>query len=178
MILKMLNRVTLLIFLLGASIVAASDFIDTGDYTTYSWGFPFPQSCTCAETGVSLSKCELFTCDCICDVTAGKCDYNCCCDPDCSADQVDRFKDLDSCALEGTGDTTQYCYSSEHLSKINPREEGQDGFILSGQTSAQAGVHGALCIEKKNVASRVSTEIRVERKCMHSYVCLVFACVE
>ena len=68
---------------------------------------------------------------------------------------MNRFRLLDSCAKEGVGDTTQYCYSTEHLSKINPREEGQDGFILSGQTSAQAGLHGALCIEKKNIADRV-----------------------
>jgi hypothetical protein len=152
--------------LLKVSFVNGASFIDTGDYASYSWGFPYPQSCSCAETGVSLSSCELFKCDCICDVTAGKCDYNCCCDPDCTADQVSRFKDLNSCAAEGTGDTTQYCYSSEHLSKINPREEGQDGFILSGQTSAQAGLHGALCIAKKNVAAKVS---------LHVSICLVYA---
>ena len=68
--------------------ILAIDFVDNGNNSAYSWGFPFPQSCTCSETGVPLSTCELFKCDCICDVTAGKCDYNCCCDPDCSADQV------------------------------------------------------------------------------------------
>lgn len=48
----------------------------------------YPQSCLCAENGVRRDNCNLFKCGCICDVTAGKCDYNCCCDPDCSAEQV------------------------------------------------------------------------------------------
>lgn len=152
----MLSHFVLVAFFLKAGLIACSSFVDTGDNAAYSWGYAYPQSCTCAETGVALSKCDLFKCDCICDITAGKCDYNCCCDPDCSVDQVSRFKTLNSCAVEGISDTTQYCYSTEHLSKINPRKDGQDGFILSGQTSAQAGVHEALCIEKKNIATKVS----------------------
>ena len=48
----------------------------------------YPQSCSCAENGVRRNACNLFKCNCLCDITAGKCDFNCCCDPDCSTDQV------------------------------------------------------------------------------------------
>ena len=48
----------------------------------------YPQGCECVETGVSAENCNLFKCTCVCDVTAGVCDYGCCCDPDCSSDQV------------------------------------------------------------------------------------------
>jgi hypothetical protein len=52
----------------------------------------YPQSCSCAENGVTSTNCELFRCNCVCDVTAGKCDYDCCCDPDCSSDQVRKIQ--------------------------------------------------------------------------------------
>ncbi|RYH30915.1 DUF1619 domain-containing protein [archaeon] len=48
----------------------------------------FPQSCECAENGKTDLNCDLFKCTCICDLRAGFCDFGCCCDPDCSADQV------------------------------------------------------------------------------------------
>ena len=69
---------------------ASEVYYDLTGYSTYEWGKGYPQSCECAESGVSLSSCNLFKCKCICDVTAGKCDYNCCCDPDCTADQVSK----------------------------------------------------------------------------------------
>lgn len=48
----------------------------------------YPESCSCKETGVTASECSLFSCDCNCDITVGQCDYHCCCDPDCTAEQV------------------------------------------------------------------------------------------
>lgn len=48
----------------------------------------YPQSCTCVVSGALKKTCELFKCTCTCDLTAQVCDYNCCCDPDCSNDQV------------------------------------------------------------------------------------------
>ncbi len=76
----------LVLFRSGSSIDI--EVYDNGNNGPYTWEFLYPQSCTCAETGVSLASCSLFKCDCLCDSTAGKCDYNCCCDPDCSIDQV------------------------------------------------------------------------------------------
>ena len=48
----------------------------------------YPQSCTCVVSGALKKTCELFKCTCTCDLTAQVCDFNCCCDPDCSDDQV------------------------------------------------------------------------------------------
>lgn len=53
----------------------------------YRWG-RVPQSCECEETGATPQDCAYFSCKCVCDVRAGACDYGCCCDPDCAADQV------------------------------------------------------------------------------------------
>ena len=36
----------------------------------------------------SQSECVIFDCDCKCDLTAGVCDMNCCCDTECTASQV------------------------------------------------------------------------------------------
>lgn len=51
----------------------------------------YPQSCTCVENGVTPNDCNtIFQCPCECDTLAGVCNYNCCCDPDCSSDQVNH----------------------------------------------------------------------------------------
>ena len=54
---------------------------------SYVWG-KVPQSCTCEENGATPSNCAYFQCTCTCDLSAGNCDYGCCCDPDCSEAQV------------------------------------------------------------------------------------------
>ncbi len=74
--------------LLALEYSLASEIINIDTSDAYQWTNQYPQSCTCIETGVSPSDCKLFQCKCACDVTAGKCDYNCCCDPDCTSDQV------------------------------------------------------------------------------------------
>ncbi|CAM9472191.1 unnamed protein product, partial [Ectocarpus sp. 8 AP-2014] len=44
----------------------------------YSWSYAPPQGCSCEETGVPLADCKIFDCGCVCDLTAGQCDTNCC----------------------------------------------------------------------------------------------------
>eukprot|EP00605_Chrysophyceae_sp_TOSAG23-4_P000774 GSChrysophyteH1.ASY1.ANO1.863.1 assembled CDS len=113
----------------------------------YTRGYPI--ACACAEDGVTTAECDLFQCTCSCDVTAGVCDYNCCCDPDCSADQKSRFAAV-GCASEGyTPDKIDLCYDSLELYKINPK------LPLGGQPTASAAVGGALCVEKYNGATEV-----------------------
>ncbi len=82
--------VVIVIILQCFSVIATTSdkFYDLSNQPGYMWDRVYPQSCECAESGVSLSSCDLFKCKCICDVTAGKCDFNCCCDPDCTSDQV------------------------------------------------------------------------------------------
>lgn len=115
----------------------------------YEWPRSYPQSCQCKEDGVTIKTCSIWQCTCACDLQAAICDYNCCCDPDCSDSQVNRFSDLDACLPEGYGsDTTQYCYSSLQLQRINPRTP------LSGQATSMNAVGSALCVEKKNTPSK------------------------
>lgn len=98
-------------------------------------------------------------------MTAGVCDYGCCCDPDCSSDQVcinflrpsiafltskyaqiSRFEELDACAFEGSSssDTITFCYDSSELYGVNPRAP------MGGGSAATEGLSRALCVEKKN----------------------------
>ena len=96
--------------------------ISLGASTAYTWGKGYPQSCVCAETNVASNLCDQFKCKCTCDKTAGKCDYSCCCDPDCTSDQISRFQALDACLPEGgTPDTEKMCYNTQELEKVNPR---------------------------------------------------------
>ena len=99
------------------------------------------------EDGVTDADCDLFQCQCGCDLTAGRCDYNCCCDPDCSEAQKSRFSDQ-GCAYEGYADkTVPLCYNSLELYAVNPRSP------LSGEDTASLAVGDALCIEKYNYAT-------------------------
>lgn len=99
------------------------------------------------EDGVTDADCDLFQCQCGCDLTAGVCDYNCCCDPDCSTAQKTRFSDQ-GCSYEGYMDkTVPLCYNSLELYAVNPRTP------LSGEDTASLAVGDALCIEKYNYAT-------------------------
>lgn len=101
------------------------------------------------QNGILEVNCELFQCTCTCDITAGQCDYDCCCDPDCSADQISRFQTIDACLPEGLQDTqVQMCYSSVELATINPK------LPLSGKPTAQSAVGDALCVYKYNAAMK------------------------
>jgi len=42
-----------------------------------------PPGCLCKKTGTSSATCDVFSCNCPCDLTAAACDANCCCDPEC-----------------------------------------------------------------------------------------------
>jgi hypothetical protein len=49
----------------------------------------------------------------------------------------------------GGHDTTQYCYSSNDLYAVNPKTP------MEGTRTAEQGLNGALCVEKKNYAMKV-----------------------
>ena len=68
----------------------ATEGLEEGAYNTNQ---KVPSSCDCWETGRAwhYSKCDIFECTCICDLTAGACDHNCCCDRECSDFQRERF---------------------------------------------------------------------------------------
>ena len=78
--------------------------------------------CTCIETDKSRSDtdCTIFTCGCLCDLNAGQCDLNCCCDTECTAVERASFATCDD-ANDGEGDIIETCASREVLEKINPK---------------------------------------------------------
>ena len=113
--------------------------------SAYTWPGGYPQSCRCAQNLVRRDQCTLFDCTCICDTTALQCDYNCCCDPDCSTDQISRFNSLGICSTATYSPSTiQHCYSSLQLQSVNPRTP------MGGNPTARTAVGDALCVVQQN----------------------------
>lgn len=139
-------QLLLVVFLSQTQLIEGqTDYYSYSASNRYAWGNSFPQSCECVESGAQLSDCDLFRCTCACDLTAGKCDYNCCCDPDCTTEQKSRFTDLGVCSLERyTSDGLRYCYDDTELSKINHRAQ------IKENDAAEAAFSDVLCIEVKN----------------------------
>lgn len=92
---------------------AADDSYDVADVistdsssrgSTSAKPFFMPAGCTCKISGASNDEqCDQFDCQCQCDVLAGACDINCCCDPECDSDDLASFS---SCIDEGESTTT------------------------------------------------------------------------
>ncbi len=113
----------------------------------YTWEFPYPQGCSYQQAGVSAAKCKYFRCGCSCDLTAGSCDANCCCDPGCSAEAIKRFEELGNCLPDGAmSDTITKCFSKSRLNTVNPK------FPLKPIDTAIAALDGLLCVEYDNSA--------------------------
>lgn len=108
-----------------------------------------PPSCDCWETGRGDSDCEVFDCTCICDLTAGECDHNCCCDKECDEAQRQRFDAIQACLPEGTqnGEITR-CYSTKDVDQVNPK------FPLSTRGTARGSVDRMLCVQYDNSNSQ------------------------
>eukprot|EP00938_MAST-03A_sp_MAST-3A-sp1_P005802 g5802.t1 len=118
-------------FILPLLLVTVASSTYTSEYheiTTNLWsqipdtlptGNTVPKGCTCE---LPANPCLNFDCDCLCDLTAGACDANCCCDTECTEEEINIFRDSDSCADEtaATGTTTQ-CLSNDDLYDINPK---------------------------------------------------------
>ena len=70
--------------------------------TTSSPVYKTPPGCECKTSTNSddEEQCNQFDCQCSCDLTAGVCDMNCCCDPECSSEEVSSFS---SCLDSGEG---------------------------------------------------------------------------
>eukprot|EP00930_Biecheleria_cincta_P001527 TRINITY_DN102664_c0_g1_i1.p1 TRINITY_DN102664_c0_g1~~TRINITY_DN102664_c0_g1_i1.p1 ORF type:complete len:546 (-),score=92.41 TRINITY_DN102664_c0_g1_i1:1-1638(-) len=80
--------------------------------------------------------------NCICDLTQGQCDLNCCCDPDCDAPGFQNLKDTFSCLPEGpASNTTQQCYSKNWMHSVNPRV---DLWVVADD------LRGLLCVSVDN----------------------------
>lgn len=141
-----LGLVMISMFLITMNMGVKADYYAIPTTDKYEWERAYPQGCECVESGANLEDCDLFKCTCACDITAAKCDYNCCCDPDCSSHQKERFKDLDTCSEERhEPNNIRMCYSDVELSKIVHRGEIKDTDV------AEAAVTDALCVQTKNL---------------------------
>ena len=66
--------------------------ISNDTLSTTSTPFYTPPGCECkTSTNDDEEQCNQFDCQCSCDLTAGVCDMNCCCDPECSSEEVSSF---------------------------------------------------------------------------------------
>eukprot|EP00618_Florenciella_parvula_P017385 CAMPEP_0119503752 /NCGR_PEP_ID=MMETSP1344-20130328/24819_1 /TAXON_ID=236787 /ORGANISM="Florenciella parvula, Strain CCMP2471" /LENGTH=703 /DNA_ID=CAMNT_0007540073 /DNA_START=55 /DNA_END=2166 /DNA_ORIENTATION=- len=117
--------------------------VNTAD--AYALDRKLPHGCKCKESGVSDANCDLFECSCACDMTAGQCDWNCCCDRECTDDQVARFEAIDSCLPEGAAShEITKCYNDAELETINPR------YPMTTKKSLDSAVDDMMCIVYDN----------------------------
>jgi hypothetical protein len=74
---------------------------------------------------VVRSVCVKFDCPCVCDLTFGQCDLNCCCDADCTTDQKAQFEGANTCLPEGPAPSKfTKCIDLEgfnQLVEVNPK---------------------------------------------------------
>ena len=101
-----------------------------------------PPGCECQS-----ASCAQFDCGCVCDLTAGQCDANCCCDADCSALELARATGLGACRPQGPKNLSLTSCASVALSQqvalVNP------GARMSVQSSS-AGADAVLCVAVDN----------------------------
>jgi len=76
---------------------------------------------------------------CTCDLTQNACDINCCCDPDCSAEDKDAFS---SCVDVSSSNVKEVCVSDAVLLSAN------------GKYKAEGSGDGLFCIYQDNYAER------------------------
>ena len=75
----------------------------SNDTLDHGSSFFMPPGCVCRSglefQSINDDQCDQFDCQCLCDITAGACDINCCCDPECSSDEISTFS---RCLNEGS----------------------------------------------------------------------------
>jgi len=83
-----------------------------------------------------------FYCDCECDLNAGICDYNCCCDPDCSAQDIARFESSAFGCIHGENEPEfQQCYNAEAVNdRYSMETTVEDGLLCVSANNAD--IHG------------------------------------
>ena len=87
---------------------------------------------------------------CLCDLTAGACDEGCCCDRDCSFDEL-RYDGIFQCVSNDTATAQRgYTLCSDNLVATNiPAEVREQGLV-----TAFGGADGLLCVITDNSPAR------------------------
>ncbi len=104
-----------------------------------------PPGCTCKSPNHEASECTQFECLCACDMTGFMCDLNCCCDPDCTKEEVSGFDCIDDYKVLNSELPLCSIIDNKHLSSTGPVHLG--GFI-------EEAVDNLLCIEVDNSATK------------------------
>lgn len=84
-----------------------------------------------------------FDCSCTCDLTAGLCDYNCCCDHECTAAEITAFRESEAgCLPEGPEEATvTMCTEADRLN---------ERFPLTYTGTAEESARRLLCVAYDN----------------------------
>lgn len=87
----LIGAASLLLAVIADDSYDVSDFVGN-DLLSHVKPFFMPAGCTCKVSGANNDEqCDQFDCLCRCDVLAGACDINCCCDPECDSDEIASF---------------------------------------------------------------------------------------
>ena len=105
--------------------------------------------------------------NCLCDLTEGTCDANCCCDTDCDSNEKAQFSECASCVYDGTNaamdgkvclpegrspPSLEYCLPSSTVSRVNLLSSSSLGSVEI-QKADQSFLSQQLCIKDDNSAS-------------------------
>lgn len=106
-----------------------------------STDFFMPPGCTCQKTGaINNHQCDQFDCGCKCDLTAGVCDLNCCCDEECGDHSF--FE----CSDEGASPPiVKMCVEG-----VSALEKTNLQFPFRISDSPEDKLHGLVCIDRDN----------------------------
>ncbi len=98
--------------------------------------FPnLPSGCRCVNEAETSEACTAFVCHETCNLNVGVCDQYCCSDPDCTAEEVERFKNTGTCLPDGQTNQVKFCTDTSTLDKVNEKFNmyvDQDDEPLSG----------------------------------------------
>jgi tectonic-1/3 len=105
--------------------------------------------------------------NCLCDLTEGTCDANCCCDPDCDSNEKAQFTECATCVYDGANaamngkvclpegrspPSLEYCLPSSTVSRVNLLSSSSLG-VVTQQKADMSFLSQQLCIKDDNSAS-------------------------
>jgi len=155
----MKNFATFAILLFTFSICQRITRVATFELAAANEIISMPPGCKCLsiEQRDEGSQCEQFDCECTCDLTAAMCDLDCCCDPDCSAQD---FLSFQCTAVTENRNSLPICGADMHDrwmvedAATSPTQIG--GFV-------QDAMDNLLCVQLDNSAVKGSFFKRIDQ---------------
>ena len=99
--------------------------------------------------------------NCLCDLTEGTCDANCCCDPDCDSNEKAQFTECATCVYDGANaamngkvclpegrspPSLEYCLPSSTVSRVNLLSSSSLG-VVEQRKADESFLSQQLCIK-------------------------------